>query len=50
MTRKFFGAKLDPAVWKAAKVAAAASSKEMWQFVEDAIRAAIPPQFRKGLK
>lgn len=41
MQRKFFGAKLDPTVWKSCKVAAAQTGKAMYEFIEDALRAAL---------
>lgn len=50
MERKFFGVKLDPSIWKAAKSAALAADKTMWQFIEEAILRHIPAQYRPEAK
>ena len=50
MEKKAFSVKVDPRVWAAAKNASNATGMKLGAFIESALRAAIPPAFRKGLK
>jgi len=42
--------KIDTEVYRGTKAAASLAGKSMQQWVEEALRKALPPQFRKGLK
>lgn len=43
-------AQVETDIYRAVKAASGLSGKSMAQWIEDALREALPPQFRKGLK
>ena len=50
MSQTAVTAKIDTEVYRSTKAAASLAGKSMQEWVEEALRKALPPQFRKGLK
>ncbi len=50
MPKKAITALIEDDVYRATKAAAGLRGKSMAQWIEDALRKALPAQFRKGVK